>query len=226
MIFALRNNGKITIPIIEVIIMKILGQCNVQYANSLLAEKSIVLRADRNRGDNPILTLIANDETQDLFLEINGDIKVETMTSDPTRGAKNRIDIYLLKDVLSDFIFLLESFVNQLNIVFDDTPRSSPDPTGMEHPTGIPLGKIKNITWINGICVLNYADNNFSMEIMTKFFIDAEHKGGKKYHIGISGSAKNVSKELKNSNFFRLILPYSQLKRFFYSLKIADKWLM
>jgi hypothetical protein len=204
--------------------MELLGTCEIQYANNLLSSKKAVLRTDRDRGDNPYVELYSVSPEQKLLMRIIGDVKSEDMTSNPHAGAKDRTDIYLFDFQLDNVINVLEPFVDSLSIEFDDTPRSIPNPTGMEHPEGLSLGEIHAITSLTALCVVNYADKFFSVSATSKLFIEAERKRGNKFHIGAKMSGITTAAN-SNVNCFELWIDYSDTKRFLHAMKGAKKLL-
>jgi len=209
--------------------MKLLGKCRAQYANNLLASKKLVLRTDRDRGDNPFIEFYSNEADQKLVIIILNNVYIEDMTSNPALGAKNRTDIHFNISQLDAIIDILSPFIDPLSITFDDTPRSTPDPTGMEYPNGLPLGETKPITWITARMIVNYADKDFSIEATkVKVYIEVEkYKNGnkirKKFHLGANmGTA--ILKKAGSVNNFELLIDYSQLKRFLHSMNVAKMW--
>lgn len=209
--------------------MKLLEKCIAQYANNLLASKELVLRTDRDRGDNPFIEFYSDEADQKLIIIILNTVYIEDMTSDPALGAKNRTDIHFSISQLDDIIDILSPFIDSLSITFDDTPRSTPDPTGMEYPNGLPLGETKTITWIPARMIVNYADKDFSIEATkVKVYIDVEkykkeNKIRKKFHLG-ANMGTTILKKADSVNNFELLIDYSQLKRFLYSMKVAKMW--
>lgn len=204
--------------------MELLGTCEVQYVNNLLSSKKVVLRADRDRGDNPYAEFYSVPSEQKLLMRIVGDVKTEDMTSNPRAGAKDRTDIYFFDFQLDNAINILESFVGSLSIEFDDTPRSIPNPAGMEHSDGLPLGEIHTITSLIAQCLANYADKSFSISASSKLFVEAERKRGNKFHIGINMRSV-VSLANGKVNSVELWIDYSDTKRFLHAMKVAKKLL-
>ena len=204
--------------------MILLGKCAAQFARNLLACEEITLVTDRDNGDNPEARFYSDDENKKLVIKILNDINIDEMTSNPSAGAKNRTDIHFNDSQLDAIISILEPFINSLEIEFDDTPRNSPDPTGMEHPDGLPLGITQNITWIKAMIKVNYADKGFSIIDTSKMYIDAEeYWRGKKYHFGVSMNTNFEQKNLK-SNSFEILIDYNQLKRLLNSMNVAKIW--
>jgi len=201
--------------------MKLLGRCKAQYASNLVASKKLVLRTDRDRGDNPFIEFYSNETDQKLVIRIFNTAQVEDMNSNPARGDKNRTDIHFNESQLDAIINILSSFIDSLSITFDDVPTSTPDPTGMEYPDGFPLGELKPSTWIPARMIVNYADRDFSVEA-TKIYIDTEKykKRGNKFHIGAIMST-NILGKADNINSFKLLIDYSQLKRFLHTMNVA-----
>ena len=203
--------------------MKLLGRCKAQYASNLVASKKLVLRTDRDRGDNPFIEFYSNEADHKLVIKILNTVHIEDMNSNPALGAKNRTDIHFNESQLDAIINILTPFIGSLSITFDDTPRSTPDPTGMEYPNGLPLGKTKPITWIPARMTVNYADEDFSIEA-TKIYIDAEKYGrGNKFHLGANMSTTILNKA-SSINSFELLVDYSQLKRFLHTMNVAKMW--
>jgi len=204
--------------------MELLGKCEAQYANNLLASKRVVLRTDRNRGDNPFIEFYLNETEKNVIIRIFNTVHIEDMKSNPTQGSKNRTDIHFNDVQIDPIIETLSPFINSLSITFDDVPRNTPDPTGMEYPGGLPLGEIKkSITEIPARIFANYADRGFSVRA-TKIYIDAEkYKENRfKFHIG-AGMGKNILDKVDDINSFKLYINYCQLKRFLHSMNIAKK---
>lgn len=203
--------------------MNLLGRCEAQYANNLVLSERLVLRTDRDRGDNPLIEFYTDDKSQNMLARIYNTICIENMNSNPSLGAKNRTDIHFNEIQLNEVKTIISPFINTLSVAFDDTPRSTPDPTGLEYPGGMPLGKNQKITWIPACILVNYAEKNFSIET-SKIYIDAErYARGNKYHLGASMSTRLLEKA-DNINSFILIIPYSQLKRFLHTMIIAKMW--
>jgi len=138
-----------------------------------VASKKLVLRTDRDRGDNPFIEFYSNETDQNLVIRIFNTVHIEDMNSNPALGAKNRTDMHFNEAQLDPIINTLSPFIESLSITFDDAPRSTPDPTGMEYPGGLPLGITKSITKISARILANYADKDFSVEA-PKIYIDAE----------------------------------------------------
>ena len=138
--------------------------------------------------------------------------------------AKDRADFYLFDYHLNNAINILEPFVNSLTVDFDIEPRNTPDPTGMEHPTGLALGQINGITSINGYYCANFADECFSLGAESKFFIEAERKRGNKFHIGIPIKA-DIDSAISETNEFNLYVDYEDTKRLLYAMKLAKETL-
>lgn len=202
--------------------MELLGKHEAQYANNLLASKRLVLRADRDRGDNPFIEFYFNKTDKNLIIRIINTIHIEDMKSDPTQGAKNRTDIHFNEAQLDPIIKTLSPFINSLSLNFDDVPRNTPDPTGMEHPSGLPLGKIKeSVTEVPARIFANYADKGFSVRA-TKIYIDVEKYKENKFHIGAIMDKKILDK-VDDINSFKIYIDYSQLKRLLHSMNIAKK---
>ena len=203
--------------------MKLLGRCKAQYASNLVASKKLVLRTDRDRGDNPFIEFYSNEADQKLVIKILNTVHIEDMISNPAWGAKNRTDIHFNESQLDAIIDILSPFIDSLSTTFDDAPRSTPDPTGMEYPNGLPLGKTKPITWIPARMIVNYADKDFSI-VATKIYIDAEkYTRGNKFHLGARMSTTILNKAGSVNNF-ELLIDYSQLKRFLHSMNVAKMW--
>lgn len=202
--------------------MKLLGKHEAQYANNLLACKRLVLRTDRKRGDNPFIEFYFNKADKNLIIRIINTIHIEDMKSDPTQGAKNRTDIHFNEAQLDPIIETLSPFINSLSLNFDDVPRNTPDPTGMEHSSGVPLGKIKaHITEVPARIFANYADRGFSVRA-TMIYIDVEKYKENKFHIGAIMDKKILDK-VDDINSFKIYIDYSQLKRLLHSMNIAKK---
>lgn len=204
--------------------MELLGTCEVQYVNNLLSSKKVVLRADRDRGDNPNVSFYSLTSEQKILMRFGGGMTIEDMKSNPNAGAKDRTDIYIFDFQLDDVINIFERFVSSLSIEFDDGPRSIPNPTGMEHPEGLPLGTIYTITSLTAQCVANYAEKSFSVTARSKLFIEAERKRGNKFHIGTNMSGI-VTAANGNDNSFELWIDYTDTKRFLHAMKVAQKML-
>ena len=100
----------------------ILGQCDAQYANSLFSEKAIVLRTDRDSSSDPKAIFYSNEENDGVIIRIFNDVNIEKMKSNPKEGAKDRTDIHFNKDQIYSIIDILEPYVNDLKILFDDSP--------------------------------------------------------------------------------------------------------
>lgn len=206
--------------------MEFLGICEAQYASNLLSSKRIVLRTDRDRGDNPFMEFYYLSQIQKLRIRICNTVYIEDMKSDPSLGAKDRIDIHFNEVQLDAIISILTPFINSLSITFDDAPRSTPDPTGTEYPGGMSLGEIKNITLIPAILRANYANRNFFVEA-TGIYADAEkYIRGNKYHLGarINKKSMGIIDIIDDINSFELLIEYSQLKRFLHSMNVAKMW--
>ena len=75
--------------------MKLLGTCDLQYANHLLSNKQLVLRADRDKGDKPQMNFYDLSSDKCLLMNICNDVKIEKMQTAPSKGAKDRADFYL-----------------------------------------------------------------------------------------------------------------------------------
>lgn len=203
--------------------MKLLGRCKAQYASNLVASKKLVLKTDRDRGDDPFIEFYSNETDQNLVIRIFNTVHIEDMNSNPELGAKNRTDLHFNEAQLDPIINTLSPFIESLSITFDDAPRSTPDPTGMEYPGGLPLGITKSITKIPARILANYADKDFSVEA-SKIYIDAEkYTRGNKFHIGASMST-NILGKADNINSFELLINYSQLKRFLHTMYVAKMW--
>lgn len=203
--------------------MELLGKCEAQYANNLVSSKRLVLRTDRDRGDNPFIEFYSDAGSHNLLARIYNTVHIENMDSSPSLGAKNRTDIHFNESQLDNIRGIITPFIDTLAVTFDDAPKSTPDPTGMEYPGGMPLGVTKTITWIPARVLANYADNNFSVEA-SKIYIDAEHYSrGNKYHLGASMST-GILHRSDNINSFELIIPYNQLKRFLHTITVAKMW--
>lgn len=204
--------------------MKLLGKCNLQYANHLYSKKKTVLRSDRERGDEPYAEFFDIYSLQKLYIKISGDISSEVMRSNPRAGAKDRLDIYFFDFQLDNVINILEPYVNSLAVEFDDIPRNVTDPTGMEHPDGITLGEIYPITSLTAKCTVNYADESISILSESKLYLEAERKKGDKFHIGAQMNG-GISFESKEMNCFEIWIDYSDTKRFLHAIMIAKNLL-
>lgn len=203
--------------------MNHLGNCNIQYARNFCRSKKLVLSADRDQGDCPIASLYDKPDTQELLIYILQDIQIEDMRSDPRAGNKERADFYFRLDMLPDLISILDPFVSSLSVSFDDTPRYTPDPTGMEHPNGIPLGEIfhQYSTNLFARCTACYGQMGFQITSRSRLFLDPENKRGKKFHLGLTMNSP-VEPASERENYFLLCLKYPDLKRFLSSVKIAQ----
>lgn len=205
--------------------MTLLGECEAQYVNNLLSSRKIVLRTDRDAGNNPTVKILTDDTEENLIIQFSSDISVQPMLSNPKEGAKDRTDIHFNKKQIDAVINILQPYVTSLRILFDDTPRTSPDPTGLEHPNGLPLGVTHKITYIEGIVKANYGSHGFMTYSSGKIYLDAErYARGEKIHFGISMS-NHITGNIYEYNSLELIIPNNQLKRFLHSLKVAKKWL-
>lgn len=206
--------------------MKYLGKCDVQYANNLFAEYNMVLRADRQRFDNPIAEFYTLENTQELLIDISSDLNCELMQTNPYEGNKSRTDVYFVHSELDNIISILESLVNSLDVEFDIATRRTPDPTGMEHPGGISLGEIFNSysTNLKVKCDVCYANESKKICVNSKMYVEPENKNGKKLHLGIgTNSGKFVPADKVNS--MKLFIPYSELKRFLQCIKNSKNFL-
>ena len=65
--------------------MELLGKCEAQYANNLLASKRVVLRTDRNRGDNPFIEFYLNETEKNVIIRIFNTVHIEDMKSNPEK---------------------------------------------------------------------------------------------------------------------------------------------
>ena len=203
--------------------MNHLGSCNAQYANNLASLKQLVLRTDRDSGDNPQIDFYVDNENEILLCRIYNSVKIEEMQSNPNKGAKSRTDIHFNDTQLNVIINILTPFIESINIDFDDTQRTAPDPTGTEYHGGMPLGRTNAITWIPAEIKANYYDLDFSV-LATRIYIDAEHYvKGYKYHIGATMS-ENFYQCSENENCFELRIKYVHLKRFLHSMIVAKMW--
>jgi len=193
----------------------------IQYASNLLSSEQLVLRADRDRGDNPMVEVYSLPSEFKLLLKILGDVNVETMQSNPNAGAKSRSDFYFAYGHLDALINIIEPFIKTISVKFDDSPRITPDPTGMEHSDGIPLGYIYNQQSTNFVatCEVNYSER-FCATTTSKLYIEPELKRGQKLHFGITMS-ENISKSTDNSNYFKVYIEYKDVKRLLHSVKNA-----
>jgi len=205
--------------------MKLIGTFNIQYANCLLAEKRMVLRGDRDRGDEVKLDLYTNETSQVLTINITEGIRIEKMRTNPSAGNKKRLDIYLFDYQLDDVIAVLEKFVSSQVITFDVTERAVPDPTGMEHPNGLELGEIQTITSIDANYVVYLISTESKIEGSSKLYIEAERKKGNKFHIG-----STLNSDIKVANMgescIQLDIAYKDTKRLLNSMKLTKKLLM
>lgn len=204
--------------------MVYLGSCKMQFARNLLKSKQLSLVSDRLVDDNPTVNLYSLPKESKLLLKIYGDVKIVDMSSDPHKGNKSRSDFYFKDEHLDDFINVIEPFIKTINVEFDDAPRSSPDPTGMEHSSGILLGHIFNKYSTNLVvsCTACYAEKSFCISDSSILYIEPEIKKGKRFHMGIS-MKENISKSIDNLNGFEIYINYADVKRLLYSIKIARK---
>lgn len=203
--------------------MELLGKCEAQYANNLISSKQIVLRTDRDSGDDPFIAFYSDAEAQSLVARIYNTVHIEKMDSSPVLGAKDRTDIHFNESQIDKIRDIITPFIGSLSITFDDAPRSTPDPTGTEYPGGMPLGVTKTITWVPACVLANYAEQDFAVE-SSKIYIDAEHYArGNKYHLGAS-MRTDILQKSDPDNSFKLIIPYNQLKRFLHTITVAKMW--
>lgn len=208
--------------------MRKLGTVDIQYAQCLWGPSARVLSSIRDCGYNPKFTLIADDYSQVLRLMIKDDVIVEDMKSSSNAGAKKRIDIHIADIHLDDFLAILTPFVNSLSVKFDEASRQAPDPTGKEHPEGLPLGDISPITWVKAECSAYFSDIDVYVKTKSngQMYLDAEkYVKGSRIHFGMRNIAKSVLPEKNSGNFIEIKLSYSQLKRFLHSIKVGKKWL-
>jgi hypothetical protein len=203
--------------------MKLLGKCEAQYACNLVASKKLVLRTDRDEGDNPFIGFYSDEINHNLVIRIFNTIRIEDMISNSALGAKDRTDIHFNEIQLDPIINTLSPFIESLSITFNDVPRSTPDPTGMEYPGGLPLCIKKTITNIPARILANYAEKDFTVGA-SKIYIEDEKypKRGNKFHIGAEMNTTILDKA-DDINSFELLIDYSQLKRFLQSINIAKK---
>lgn len=199
----------------------------MQYAQCLWGPRRLVLNVDRDSGENPSLQLISNDTDETLTLRIYNDVHTENMQSQSNEGAKKRMDIHIKMQHIPSILEVLEPFVDSLNVTFDEAPRTSPDPTGMEHPNGLPLGNTSPITWVKALTIANFVSEGFSVKTRPdeKLYMDAEnYSRGARVHFGIRNINEDGNTTGDDDNFL-IILKYSQLRRFLQAIRVAYRWL-
>ena len=206
--------------------MKYIGKCNVQYANNLCGTYNLVLRADRQRLDEPVAEFYTIENTKELLINISNDLSCEVLKSNSQEGNKSRTDIYFLCSELDNIINILEPLVNSLDVEFDITSRTTPNPTGLEHPGGILLGEIFNAysTNIKAKCEVCYAKENKKICINSRMYVEPENKNGKKLHLGISMNS-NQFVSTDKINTIKLFIPFTELKRFLQCIRNSKKFL-
>ena len=79
--------------------MQLINEYVIRYANHLLGTDGVVLRGDRKRGDFTDLKIFCNEQL-DLILQIDTGLTLEKMTSDPKKGAKERLDISMVSFIV------------------------------------------------------------------------------------------------------------------------------
>jgi hypothetical protein len=202
--------------------MKLLGQCEVQCASNFLSSKKLVLRTDRDRGDNPFIRFYSNETNSNLVIRIFNTIRIENMISNSEKGDKDRTDIYFNEIQLDLIINILSPFIDSLSITFNDSPRRTPNPTGMEYPGGLPLSIKENITNIPARLLANYAEKDFTVEASLIYIEFEKPKKGNRFHIGAKMN-KTILDKANGINSFELFIDYSHLKRFLQSMNIVKK---
>lgn len=202
--------------------MKYLGQCEVQFARHLLAPKKLVLSTDRIRGDKPIVQIFTLEDRSKILFKIHNDVRIENMKSNPREGAKDRLDVYFAYEHLDGILSILEPYMNSLRVYFDDAPRRTPDPTGMEHENGISLGYIfsESGTYIKVESAAYYGAQCFCARANASMYVETEIKRGKRFHMGIR-MKDEMQKINSGPNCFAICMPWTELKRFVYAVKLA-----
>ena len=208
--------------------MRELGNVNIQYAQLLWGPIKKALNVKRDRGDNAKVKFMADDSQEVLILRIDNDVRSEVMTSVSNQGAKKRMDIHIATEHLEKFIEILSSFVGSLSIRFDEASRQSPDPTGMEHPDGLPLGRTEALTWIKTQAVAYFSDEDICIQTRqnAQLYLDAENYArGSRIHFGIRNFTNSMEFNSEATNYIELRIPYTQLKRLLHTIKVGKKWL-
>lgn len=198
--------------------MKLINRYKIKYINHLLGPKGFVLRGDSSRGDSPILEVFYN-SNYDLILQVKEGIEIESMISNPNKGAKERLDIHFGTDILKEILTELREFAQNNGLVMDSRSYQMLDPSGTEHSDGLPLGKVEPLTRFPAYCSVHYESVN-AVAQSSMIYIDAENYPDKqRYHIG--GSTKSVEKTT-SGNFFEVIIPSEFVCRFIKSIELAD----
>jgi len=203
--------------------MDLLGICEVQYANNLFSKKSLVLRTDRKiNSDKPLIAFFKDDVNKVMAMKIYNDINIESMQSNPNAGAKIRTDIHFDVTHLQSIIDTLRDFVSTVDEIQDDAPRKNYNPTGMEHADGLRLGITEDITYLPVSITCNYGTVGFSITKATRMYIDAEQYPSKRYHLGFDMKNATETSTIDEENNFVIYIDYSNLKRFLYSIIVAQ----
>jgi hypothetical protein len=211
--------------------MNKIGVIEIQCVSNFLGAKKLVLRSDRVEKDNPIMELFDDHANQQVICFITQDIRIENMRTSPFQGKKERTDIYISNTSLDDLKQVFDKEIISLendNIKFDITAKTSPNPTGLEHSNGLALGKIENITNINTTMEAIYFDEGLKVTSAqnTKTYVEAEHcPKGKRLHFGIAKMNSLLTGSLGNENMFIIKIPYSQLKKLSIAIGVAIKLL-
>ncbi|MFL2077195.1 hypothetical protein [Marinilactibacillus psychrotolerans] len=198
--------------------MKKINSYEINYANHLLGPKKLVLRGDRSRGDNPILDIYSDDDSN-LILKIENGIQVEDMASNPRNGAKERFDIHLGTNILKKLIDDLNTFISSEGLVLDTKNYTLSDPTGTEHVDGLLLGKVKPLTMFPASCNIFYQYAN-TIAQSDMVYIDAENYPKKKRH-HMGGSTKSLSSPV-STNLFEIIISSEFVCRFVKSIELSN----
>ena len=197
--------------------MQLINEYVIKYANHLLGTDGVVLRGDRKRGDFTDLKIFCNEQL-DLILQIDTGLTLEKMTSDPKKGAKERLDIHIDPQNLDEIMRDLKKFIDKNNLKIDSYASAIYDPTGTEHKDGLALGDVKYLTNIPVTGKIYYSELN-KIALFSKIYIDAENYPDKqRYHLGARTSTSEGESE---KSLIEFIISSEYACRFVNSIELA-----
>lgn len=197
--------------------MQLINEYGIRYANHLFGTEGVVLRGDRERGNSPFLKIFLNEQL-DLVLQIDTGLTLEKMTSDPKKGAKERLDIHIDPKNLDEIVYDLKKIIDKNNLKMDTYASAIYDPTGTEHKEGLALGDVKFLTNIPVVGKIYYSELN-KIAFFSKIYIDAENYPNKqRYHLGAQTSTLEGESE-KSLIEFTISSEYAY--RFVNSIELA-----
>lgn len=197
----------------------------VQYFLFLYTDESQTLIADRRKGDNAILEVCVDENSESIDFLFTG-LRIEAQRK---KTPKIHTDIYILvgnaKLLLTELEFIKDNVIGATDL--DRQIREAKDPTFTYDNSRVPLLIDKNIGYfkvsrigavLGGLSKLLVWQRSRSSDLEPSFNVDIEHNNTR-LHFGSSAVWDDVEEVSGQDNSFLIKIPFSEFGQLYSLIK-------